>query len=105
MSVLLAPVEAADVYSVREVARAAVVPVREVLALIASAQVSTVGRRFLTEREAVRATRLLTGRSNEPVRHAALFQPPQRNSRITAAPYAASTAIHAALVAGIAMLT
>jgi periplasmic protein TonB len=105
MSLLSTPVEAGDVYSVREVARAAASSVRDVLALIASAQVSTVGRRFLTEREAIRATRLLTGRSQEPFRHAALFQPPRQTGRSTAAPYAASTAIHAALVAGIAMLT
>ena len=105
MSQASLPVEVGEVYSVREVARAASVPVRDVLGLVASAQVSTVGRRFLTESEAVRATRLLTGRSSEPVRQPALFQVPPRTERFSPAPYAASSALHAAFVAGIVLLT
>ena len=105
MSQASLPVEVGEVYSVREVARAASVPVRDVLGLVASAQVSTVGRRFLTESEAVRATRLLTGRSSEPVRQPALFQVPERTERFSPAPYAASSALHAAFVAGIVLLT
>ena len=105
MSQLSTAVEVGEVYSVREVARAAGVHVRDVLSLIRSAQVAIVGKQFLTEDEAVRATRLLTGRANERLRPPALFQPPPRTDRFSAAPYAASSALHAALVAGIALLT
>jgi TonB family protein len=105
MSQLSVAVEVGEVYSVREVARAAGVSVRDVLGLIASSQVSTVGKQFLIESEAVRATRLLTGRVNEPVRHAALFQLPPRTERFSAAPYAASSALHVGFVAAIVLLT
>jgi TonB family protein len=105
MSQVSLSVEVGEVYSVREVARAAAVPVRDVLALIRSAQVSTVGRQFLTEHEAVRATRLLSGRWDEPLRHRALFELPPQTERFSAAPFAASSVLHAALVAAIVMLT
>jgi TonB family protein len=105
MSQLTVAVEVGEVYSVREVARAAGVSVRDVLGLIASSQVSAVGKQFLIESEAVRATRLLSGRSSEPVRHAGLFQRPPRTEGFSAGPYAASSALHAALVAGMVLLT
>ena len=105
MSQLSVAVEVGEVYSVREVARAAAVPVRDVLGLITSAQVSTVHKRFLTESEAVRATRLLTGRWSEPLRQPALFQPPPRTERFSAGPFAASSALHVAIVASIALIT
>ena len=105
MSRLSVEVEVGEVYSAREVARAAGVSLRDVLGLIASSQVSTVGKQFMVETEAVRATRLLTGRASEPVRRAALFQPPPRGERFSAAPYAASSALHAAFVATIVLLT
>jgi hypothetical protein len=105
MSQLPVAVEVGEIYSVREVARAARVSLRDVVGLIASAQVATVGKQFLIESEAVRATRLLTGRSTEPMRRAGLFQPAPPAAGFSAAPYAASSVLHAAFFAAIVLLT
>jgi TonB family protein len=92
-----------DVYSLREIASAAAVSVRDVEALIGARQVVTVDGRFVTQDEAVRAVRLLTGRPGE-LREAALFQPVV-HARMPALPFAASSALHAALVLTLVLLT
>jgi TonB family protein len=102
MEVLSPPVP--DVYSLREIARAAAVTVRDVEELIARRQLSAVDRRFLSEREAVRAVRLLTGAPGEAMRESILFQP-QVRTRTPALPFAASSALHAGVVLAIALLT
>lgn len=101
----LDPSQVPDVYSLREVARAALARVRDVSALIEAGQVASVIRGFLSESEAVRAVRLLSGTSDDGYRHQPLFQPPPRSSRPAALPFAASTALHAATVAAIVLLT
>jgi TonB family protein len=94
-----------DVYSFTEVARAASASADDVVALVESAQVSTVGGAFLSEREAVRAIHLLTGAAGEETRGHDLFQRPVRVSRVPAGPFAVSTALHAATAIAIALLT
>jgi TonB family protein len=101
MEVLSPPLP--DVYSLREIASAAAVPVRDVEALIARRQLATVDGRFVVEDEAVRAVRVLTGKSGE-IREPALFQPVLQ-SRMPALPFAASSALHAGLVLTIVLLT
>lgn len=104
MSSVTPSLEVAEVYSVREIARAASVPTRAVLTLIDTAQVTTVTPGFLGEAEAIRAVRLLNGAA-EAARPPALFQRPHQFPRVATAPFAASTALHVATVAVIALLT
>ena len=93
-----------DVYSLREIARAAGASVRDVRALIAGRQIVALETRFLVEDEAVRAVRLLTHAPGEPLRQASLFQPPVK-TRTPALPFAASSALHGAAVLTIVLLT
>jgi len=101
MEVLSPPLP--DVYSLREIARAAAVPVREVRALIVGRQVAAVDNGFLIEDEAVRAVRLLTGDFGE-LRESILFQPPP-SSRTPALPFAASSALHVTAALLIVLVT
>ena len=94
-----------DVYSLREVARAADADVRDVRALLDTAEVASVAQGFLTEEEAVRAVRLLTASSRDARRPRPIFLPAPAAARVRTLPVAASTAFHAALVAAIALLT
>lgn len=91
-----------DVYSVREVARAASVRVWDVQSLVESGQVAQING-FLPEAEAIRALRFLSGADGETSRRQPLFHPRQRSSR-PALPFAAATALHAAIVATIVLL-
>jgi TonB family protein len=97
MQVLTPPLR--DVYSLREIAHAAGVSVRDVESLVAQRQVATLDARFLVEDEAVRAVRLLTGRIGE-LRESALFEPMIRR-RMPALPFAASSALHVIVVVAI----
>lgn len=94
-----------EVYSLREVARAAAADVRSVRVLVESAQVAAVAPGFLTEAEAVRAVRLLTGSARDAARPRPIFLPSSGAARVRTLPLAASTAFHAGLVAVIALLT
>lgn len=93
MEVLSSPLP--DVYSLREIARAAGVSVRDVRALIARHQVTALESRFLAEDEAVRAVRLLKGVPGEVVRQTTLFEAPV-TSRTPTLPFAASSVLHVA---------
>ena len=93
-----------DVFSVREIARAASVRPRDVRTLIQSGQVETAAHGFLGEFEAVRAVRLLAA-PGEVYRRGPLFQPAEGSSGTPAFPFAVSTAFHAATIAAIALLT
>ena len=92
-----------DVFTAREIARAAGVSAREVRALILAAELATVDGRFVAAAEAVRAVRLLRGGPLEAGR--GLFRPPARAKRSPARAFAASGALHAALLAGLVVLT
>jgi periplasmic protein TonB len=102
MEVLSPPLP--DVYSLREIARAAGVSVRDVRVLIARRQVVALETRFLGEDEAIRAVRLLTDTPGETLRQSSLFQPPSKTPT-PALPFAASSALHAAAVLTIILLT
>ena len=93
-----------DVYSVREIARAAAVSLRDVAAIVDAGQVRTVTHGFVSEDEAIRAVRLLAGVAGEDYRQRPIFAAPPA-SRVAAMPFAASTALHAAMVAIFALVT
>jgi TonB family protein len=93
-----------EVYTLREVARAAAVPVRQVVALIDTAQIATVADGFVDEEEAVRAVRLLTGATEETYRPKPVLTP-HRTPQTAALPFAASTGLHVAIVVGLVLLS
>jgi TonB family protein len=93
-----------DVYSLGEIARAASASVREVAALVEGGQVGTVEGTFVSEAEAVRAVRLLTGAADEQYRTPAMLAP-RTPLRPSALPFAASTLLHAGVVGVLALLT
>lgn len=98
-------VEAVDVYSVREIARAASVSVRDVEALVDAGQIATLAHEFVRQDEAVRALRIFRGIASEAYRQRPIFGAPPRPPRAGALPFAASTVLHAATVAAIALMT
>lgn len=102
MEVLSPPVP--DVYSLREIARAAAVSVRDVRALVARRQVAATETGFLVEDEAVRAVRLLSGSLGEALRESLLFQQAVK-TRTPTLPFAASSALHLGAVLTILLLT
>ena len=93
---------AADVFTVREIARAAGVSVREVQALMDSGAVGTVDGRFVPTADAVRAVRLVGGSAAAPERQ--LFGRPAAPPRTPGRAMAASGALHAAMLAAATML-
>jgi TonB family protein len=92
-----------DVYTAREIARAASVGIREIDALVAAGQVRTLPHGFVSEAEAVRALRLLKG--SDAYRDRPIFAPRPRRTGGMTLPVAASTLLHVATVAAIALLT
>jgi protein TonB len=90
-----------DVYDAREIARAAGRPLAAIAALVDSGRVSTIDGTYLSHAEALRVLRAL--RRGEPldvlVAPAPLFGRPPRWPQENRVPLAASTAIHALLVA------
>lgn len=91
-----------DVFSAREIARTAGVPVRRVTRLIATGEITAVNRRYLTCAEAIRAVRLLRSGGD---RAAALFGPAEPGQRSPAGALAASGALHALVLAALVLLT
>jgi periplasmic protein TonB len=102
-----------DVFTMREIARAAKVPVRDVEALVTSGRIGTVDGRYVSPLEAVRAIRLLQATSSVAPNAAAgyfpgprsLFEAPIHGRRNTSIPLVASGALHAGLVLAIALVT
>lgn len=92
-----------DVYSAREIACAASVSVAEVTRLVDRGQVRSLTDRLFGEEEAIRAVHLLTGAAGETVRPRPILAP-HRAARPAAFPFAASTALHAAMVLAIALV-
>lgn len=99
-----APLPLPDVYSVREIARAASAEFSDVRDLLDSGQVSTVDGEFVMALEAVRAVRLLTGHAVEALRPRPLLAP-HCPSRVRPVPFALSTVLHGTVVAVLALLT
>jgi TonB family protein len=92
-----------DVFTAREIARVAGVSPREATALVLSGQLDTVDGRFIAAPEAVRAVRLL--REGAPAAERGLFRASANARRSPLRAFAASGALHAALLAGLVLLT
>lgn len=96
-----------DVYSAREMARAAGRSVPEIVALIDSGLVATLDGDYVSHAEAVRVLRALAG-SRAPdvvVAPPTLFGRTARARREARVPLVASTAIHAALVGAVLLIS
>ena len=102
MSFLTATVP--DVFSAREIAHAAGARTGDVRALIADGDIGTIDGRFVAAVDAVRAVRILRG-ATVPDAGRALFSPPSTARRSPGRALLASTALHAAAVAGLVLLT
>jgi periplasmic protein TonB len=90
-----------EVFSVAEIAAAAGVRPRDVMALIAAGGCRSIDGQYLTVEEAVRAVRQLNG--SAPDRH--LFLPRRGQARRPGMPLAVSGSLHAGLAAAIVLLT
>ncbi len=95
---------APDVFTAREIARAAGVALRDVRSLISTGTIGTIDGRFVAPSEAVRAVRLLGGAAAAPPERE-LFRPLTTLKRVPGRALAASGALHAAMLAVLAMLT
>ena len=95
---------APDVFTAREIARAAGTAIADARALLASGSVRSVDGRFVETSEAVRAVQLLQGRRTTSPDARPMFDPLRLSSRKRAAPLTVSGLIHAAAF-GIALLT
>jgi TonB family protein len=102
MSLLTATVP--EVFSAREIASAAGARTGDVRALIAGGAIGTIDGRFVAAVDAVRAVRILRGAA-VPDAERALFSPPRTAERSPGRALLASTALHAAAVAGLVLLT
>ena len=85
-----------DVFSFREVARAAGVPAKHVRALAAAGRISSLPSGLLSQGESVRAVRMLRESIDAPLR-AELFGVVPGNKPQHGVPLAASSALHAAI--------
>lgn len=101
-----------EVYSTREVARAAGLGTRRIRELVAAGRIRTVDGEFISEREARRVVRearagigLIFPLSPEGVAERPLFGPLEQASRATAVPLAVSSGLHVAAVAGVLLLS
>ena len=95
--------ELPDVYSVREIARAAGVRTRDVHRLVAAGLIQPVAGRFFAQADAVPAVRSLTGYAASGDR--ALFRPAAGLRREPALPLALTGTLHAAMLAGLVLMT
>jgi TonB family protein len=91
-----------EVFSAREIARAAGVRVRDVKALLAADGTAAREVHFFTERDAVRLVRSLRTRDETPRE---MFATPARERRRAGLPLAASGTVHAAFAGVIILLT
>ena len=88
-----------DVYSAREIARAAGVRTRDVRKLVAAGLIPPVAGKFFAETDAVFAVRSLAGDART------LFRPATALRREPALPLALTGTLHAAMLAGLVLMT
>lgn len=93
-----------DVYTTREVARAASVSRRDVEWLVESGALHTIAG-FLAEDQALRALRLLAGGAAYPMLARPMLAVARPGARLRVMPFAASTILHGSVVMLIALLT
>jgi protein TonB len=94
-----------DVFTAREIARAAGASSDDVHALVESGQVVTLDGRFVAAAEAVRAVRLLRGEAERLAPNRSLFQPRPAAARKAGMPLVASGTLHLAMIGMIALMT
>lgn len=94
-----------DVFTAREIARAAGVPSIDVRTLIEVGQVVTIDGRFVGPDEAIRAVRLLQGRAAPAAADRHLFQPRPGTARQPGVPILASSTLHLVMLALFAFVT
>lgn len=99
------PFLAADVFTAREIARAAGVGVRPIRELIASGQIPSVDGRFVAVNDALAAVRMFRGDSKVLAPRRELFGSPAGAKRRRGVPLVASGALHAGIVAMLALVT
>jgi periplasmic protein TonB len=88
---------ASEVFTAREIARAAGVSAADVRALLTSGAITALDGVYLDSREAVRAVRMVRGLRTTPATERQLFRPLSRSRQMTSAPLAASGALHVAV--------
>lgn len=92
-----------DVFTVREIARAAGAPTREARALLAAGTIGTLDGRFIAAGDAVRAVRILRG-TLTPRGARGLFSSPT-GGKFPGRALAASAVLHTAIFGGFVLLT
>jgi periplasmic protein TonB len=93
-----------EVFTAREIARAAATSTADAEALLASGVVSSFDGQFVDAEEAVRAVRLLKGLTTGPVAERPIFRPLRNTPRRNGGPLTASGFLHATAF-GLAILT
>jgi protein TonB len=100
-----------DVFSGRELAQAAGVPVARVRDLVASGAIRSIDGEFVLQSEALRAGRALmaglplAAAVDAPAGDRPIFSPPHAAYRAAGLPLAVSSTLHAALIAGVVFIT
>jgi TonB family protein len=92
-----------DVFTPREIADVAGVPVRDVIALVTAGGVEAIGGHFIPQSDAVRAVRILRG-AEPTTGQRPLFRPHAGASRSPGSALAASGALHAAVLGCLVLL-
>src|SRR5687768_14050226 len=103
MPALVSPLR--DVFTAREIARAAGAAPDDVRALMESGQIATIDGSFIGPAEAVRAVRLLQGAAERLLPDRPLFQPRPAAARKAGMPAVASGGLHLGLLGVIAFMT
>jgi TonB family protein len=94
-----------EVYSAREIARAAGVSAGDVAALVESGQILTIDGKYVAEAEAIRAVQLLNGAAVRVTADRELFGERVRGRQNRGAPLLASSSLHAAMLALLAFIS
>lgn len=95
---------AAEIFTIRDVARVAHVPVRAVRELVESGQVAALDRTYLGAKQAVRCVRLLRGQPVSAGRRE-IFAPPLPGAHNPGGGLLASSAAHAAMLVALIIAT
>lgn len=94
-----------EVFSAREIARAAGVRTADVFALLEAGRIQTADGRFVEPEEAIRAVRLLRGAPAPLTPQRALFRPPVKPHGSGGRPFIASAGLHGAMLALVVLVT
>jgi hypothetical protein len=98
------PTSAPELFTIREVALAACVPVSELRAVIEAGEAVMVRDRFIAFEDAVRLARRLRQSAGAAAPARGLFAPPRLSERARSVPLAASGALHAGMLAALILI-